>query len=159
MKVIVVVSTAWFTVAFLLYSENSRPINSLQPVPPGEMAMPPDTLKRDAPKRLESAEKADIVVREKDDDIPEKVAERDNEVDNDISDNNAKKAKNEENAAVLVEPDNQYGEMGKAVVLPTNLSVEVKKLVDRGWAKNAFNQYASDLISIKRTLPDPRDEW
>lgn len=31
--------------------------------------------------------------------------------------------------------------------------------VSEGWKKNAFNQYVSDLISIKRKLPDPRDEW
>ncbi|XP_063236763.1 putative polypeptide N-acetylgalactosaminyltransferase 9 isoform X2 [Bacillus rossius redtenbacheri] len=53
----------------------------------------------------------------------------------------------------------RYGEMGKAVVLPANLSAEVKKLVDDGWQKNAFNQYVSDLISVHRKLPDPRDPW
>lgn len=52
-----------------------------------------------------------------------------------------------------------YGELGKPVVLPTNISAEVRKLVDEGWEKNAFNQYVSDLISVHRTLPDPRDPW
>lgn len=51
------------------------------------------------------------------------------------------------------------GEMGKPVVLPTNMTAEVKKLVDEGWLNNAFNQYASDLISVHRSLPDPRDDW
>lgn len=51
------------------------------------------------------------------------------------------------------------GEMGRPVVLPTNMSSEMKKSVDDGWLKNAFNQYASDLISIHRSLPDPRDPW
>lgn len=51
------------------------------------------------------------------------------------------------------------GEMGRPVVLPTNLTAEVKKLVDDGWMNNAFNQYVSDLISVHRSLPDPRDEW
>uniref|UniRef100_A0A8D8Z432 Polypeptide N-acetylgalactosaminyltransferase n=1 Tax=Cacopsylla melanoneura TaxID=428564 RepID=A0A8D8Z432_9HEMI len=32
-------------------------------------------------------------------------------------------------------------------------------MVRDGWETNAFNQYASDLISVKRKLPDPRDEW
>lgn len=54
---------------------------------------------------------------------------------------------------------NAYGEMGKAVVLPTNMSEDTKKAVSDGWQKNAFNQYASDLISVRRSLPDPRDPW
>lgn len=52
-----------------------------------------------------------------------------------------------------------YGEMGRPVVLPSNISQEIKKLVSEGWSKNAFNQYVSDLISVHRSLPDPRDEW
>lgn len=51
------------------------------------------------------------------------------------------------------------GEMGRPVVLSSNMSAEMKKAVDDGWLKNAFNQYASDLISIHRSLPDPRDPW
>ena len=51
------------------------------------------------------------------------------------------------------------GEMGRPVFIPTNLTAETKKLVDDGWLNNAFNQYASDLISVHRTLPDPRDQW
>lgn len=49
--------------------------------------------------------------------------------------------------------------MGRPVTLPPNMTAEVKKLVDEGWTKNAFNQYVSDLISVHRTLPDPRDQW
>lgn len=52
-----------------------------------------------------------------------------------------------------------YGEYGKPVVIPTNLTSDVQKLVNEGWQKNAFNQYVSDLISLHRKLPDPRDEW
>ncbi|XP_032517068.1 putative polypeptide N-acetylgalactosaminyltransferase 9 isoform X4 [Danaus plexippus] len=55
--------------------------------------------------------------------------------------------------------DNAPGELGKPVVLPSNMSEDAKLAVSEGWKKNAFNQYASDLISIRRTLPDPRDEW
>ncbi|XP_050529091.1 putative polypeptide N-acetylgalactosaminyltransferase 9 isoform X2 [Daktulosphaira vitifoliae] len=58
-----------------------------------------------------------------------------------------------------IEKRQQYGEMGRPVILPTNLNADVKKLVDEGWTKNAFNQYVSDLISVHRKLPDPRDEW
>ncbi|XP_045516567.1 putative polypeptide N-acetylgalactosaminyltransferase 9 isoform X4 [Pieris brassicae] len=55
--------------------------------------------------------------------------------------------------------DNAPGELGKPVVLPKNMSEEAKTAVSEGWKKNAFNQYVSDLISIRRKLPDPRDEW
>lgn len=51
------------------------------------------------------------------------------------------------------------GELGKPVNLPTNLTADVKKMVDDGWLKNAFNQYVSDLISVRRTLPDPRTKF
>lgn len=51
------------------------------------------------------------------------------------------------------------GEMGKPVVLPANMTVEMKKAVDDGWTNNAFNQYVSDMISVHRSLPDPRDAW
>jgi len=54
---------------------------------------------------------------------------------------------------------NGPGEMGKAVNLGKDLDPDVKKLVDKGWQDNAFNQYVSDMISLHRELPDPRDEW
>lgn len=58
----------------------------------------------------------------------------------------------------LVPPANdETGEAGKAVHLPRQLQPDVKKLIDKGWQDNAFNQYVSDLISIRRNLPDVRD--
>lgn len=51
------------------------------------------------------------------------------------------------------------GEMGRPVVLPTKMSAEMKRAVDDGWMKNAFNQYAADLISVHRSFPDTRDPW
>lgn len=51
------------------------------------------------------------------------------------------------------------GELGKPVNLPANLSASVKKMVDEGWVNNAFNQYVSDLISVRRSLPDPRTKF
>ncbi|XP_063599397.1 putative polypeptide N-acetylgalactosaminyltransferase 9 isoform X5 [Penaeus indicus] len=62
---------------------------------------------------------------------------------------------------VLLPPQepNGPGEMGKPVVLPKDLDPETKKKVDEGWKNNAFNQYVSDMISVHRSLPDPRDEW
>lgn len=58
----------------------------------------------------------------------------------------------------LVPPaQDDTGQLGKAVHLPRHLTPAVKKLVDKGWQDNAFNQYVSDLIPIQRTLPDVRD--
>ncbi|XP_054091256.1 putative polypeptide N-acetylgalactosaminyltransferase 9 [Zeugodacus cucurbitae] len=51
------------------------------------------------------------------------------------------------------------GEMGKPFVLPTNMTAEMKKAVEDGWTNNAFNQYVSDMISVHRSLPNPRDAW
>uniref|UniRef100_A0A914W2I9 Polypeptide N-acetylgalactosaminyltransferase n=1 Tax=Plectus sambesii TaxID=2011161 RepID=A0A914W2I9_9BILA len=53
----------------------------------------------------------------------------------------------------------QVGELGKAVTINKNqLSPEEKKTYDQGFVDNAFNQYASDMISIHRTLPTGVDE-
>ncbi|KHJ47033.1 hypothetical protein D918_02578 [Trichuris suis] len=46
------------------------------------------------------------------------------------------------------------GERGAAVKIKVeDLTAEQKKLYDDGWQKNAFNQYASDMISLHRKLP------
>lgn len=128
-KLIVVVTTAWFTVAFLLYTENRAlpAVNSIS-AEGGELPALPEALRRDTEKPVRPPRQR-------------------------LSNNN----NNEE--GVLAAPISSYGENGKPVVLPTNLSSDIKKLVDEGWLKNAFNQYASDLISVRRSLPDPRDEW
>uniref|UniRef100_A0A7E4ZZ18 Polypeptide N-acetylgalactosaminyltransferase n=1 Tax=Panagrellus redivivus TaxID=6233 RepID=A0A7E4ZZ18_PANRE len=53
----------------------------------------------------------------------------------------------------------QAGESGKAVkVDKTKLSPEERKKFDAGYQNNAFNQYASDLISVHRSLPPTADE-
>lgn len=49
-----------------------------------------------------------------------------------------------------------YGELGEPVLLPANISQDVRNKISDGWARMAFNEYVSDLISIKRTLPDVR---
>ncbi|OQV18530.1 Polypeptide N-acetylgalactosaminyltransferase 5 [Hypsibius exemplaris] len=51
------------------------------------------------------------------------------------------------------------GELGKAVTMKKeDLGPKEKTLFDDGWQNNAFNQYASDMISVKRSLPDVRDD-
>jgi len=61
---------------------------------------------------------------------------------------------------VLVPPHdpNAPGEMGKPVKIDKP-DKDTKKKIDVGWKDNAFNGYVSDLISVHRSLPDPRDEW
>ncbi|ESO01299.1 hypothetical protein HELRODRAFT_81901, partial [Helobdella robusta] len=50
------------------------------------------------------------------------------------------------------------GENGEAVQLKENkMSPEEKATFKKGWDDNAFNQMASDMISLHRTLPDVRD--
>ncbi len=50
------------------------------------------------------------------------------------------------------------GEMGNAVRIDKEkLSEEEKRKYDEGWRSNAFNQYASDMISLRRSLADVRD--
>lgn len=53
---------------------------------------------------------------------------------------------------------NAPGEGGKAVIIDKEkLSPEERKKYDDGWQNNAFNQYASDMISLHRSLDDVRD--
>lgn len=60
--------------------------------------------------------------------------------------------------APVVHDLNAPGELGKPVNIDTSLlSPEEKKKFDDGWKNNAFNQYASDMISLHRTLADIRD--
>jgi hypothetical protein len=50
------------------------------------------------------------------------------------------------------------GEMGNAVrIKPDKLSEEERKKYREGWKNNAFNQYVSDMISLRRSLADVRD--
>lgn len=65
-----------------------------------------------------------------------------------------------DNVGVLVAPHDPEGpgEMGKPVKIDKP-EKDIKKKIDDGWRDNAFNQYVSDLISVHRTLPDPRDDW
>jgi hypothetical protein len=50
------------------------------------------------------------------------------------------------------------GEMGNAVRIDKEkLSKDERKKYDDGWKNNAFNQYVSDMISLRRSLADIRD--
>jgi len=78
----------------------------------------------------------------------------------DVKNEQEKEKQEEQNQLVLAPPQdpNGPGEMGKPVKID-NPDAETKKKIDLGWKNNAFNQYASDLISVHRSLPDIRNEW
>ncbi|XP_001653147.2 putative polypeptide N-acetylgalactosaminyltransferase 9 [Aedes aegypti] len=50
------------------------------------------------------------------------------------------------------------GDMGAAVTLG-NIDPAMAKLVEEGYNDQGFNQVLSDLISVRRRLPDYRDSW
>lgn len=51
------------------------------------------------------------------------------------------------------------GELGKPVNIDKNkLAEKEKKKYDDGWTNNAFNEYASDMISVHRSLPVMTDK-
>ena len=51
------------------------------------------------------------------------------------------------------------GEHGKGMNIDkTKLPPDELKKYDEGFQRNAFNQYASDKMSLHRTLPDVRDK-
>jgi len=66
----------------------------------------------------------------------------------------APEMKNDHNNPKLGGP----GEMGNAVRIDKDkLSKEEQQKYDDGWKNNAFNQYVSDMISLRRSLADVRD--
>jgi hypothetical protein len=66
----------------------------------------------------------------------------------------APEMKNDHNNPKIGSP----GEMGNAVKIDKEkLSKEERKKYDDGWQNNAFNQYVSDMISLRRNLADIRD--
>ncbi|XP_034948570.1 putative polypeptide N-acetylgalactosaminyltransferase 9 isoform X2 [Chelonus insularis] len=137
LKAAVVGATVWLTVCFLLYTED-RTAPDIQGLAPSGVAAP-----------QVANEFAGAVAVSKQETVANVQKVEINQA-----------SGPEQGVGVLAAPKEQDpGEMGRPVILPANLSSEVKKLVDDGWMNNAFNQYVSDLISVHRSLPDPRDEW
>ncbi|CAI2348849.1 unnamed protein product [Caenorhabditis sp. 36 PRJEB53466] len=110
------------------------------------------------PKAVPKAEKPNVIQGFGPPIEPEPVApEETNNVENEQPGGNLVKPK------FMVDPNDpiykkgdtsQAGELGKAVVVDkTKLSPEEKAKYDKGMLNNAFNQYASDMISVHRALP------
>ena len=55
----------------------------------------------------------------------------------------------------LTEP----GAMGRGVELPKALPDDIKKLIDDGWRNYTINQFVSDLVPLRRSLPDIRGKY
>ncbi len=51
------------------------------------------------------------------------------------------------------------GELGNAVKLPDTISDDIRMLIREGYRTHHFNQYVSDLISVRRKLPDYRTKY
>ncbi|XP_058465129.1 putative polypeptide N-acetylgalactosaminyltransferase 9 [Malaya genurostris] len=51
------------------------------------------------------------------------------------------------------------GDMGVAVELGSDIKSDIRHQVDEGWNTQGLNQYASDIVSVFRRLPDIRDDW
>uniref|UniRef100_A0A1S4GTH2 Polypeptide N-acetylgalactosaminyltransferase n=1 Tax=Anopheles gambiae TaxID=7165 RepID=A0A1S4GTH2_ANOGA len=54
------------------------------------------------------------------------------------------------------------GHMGEPVTLPQeqgNIPDSVQEQIALGWQRQGYNQFVSDLISVRRELPDVRDPW
>ncbi|XP_055694625.1 putative polypeptide N-acetylgalactosaminyltransferase 9 isoform X1 [Lutzomyia longipalpis] len=162
-KIVLLLTAVWFTIAFLIYSEDRHTRTDHIPnnIPP--------------PQHLVDHEEFDEFIQESHNNLhpPAHVIKNSNLAMKSSSSQRRSSSSNykfnapqqniDDGKGVLAAPadisPDAPGEMGRPVVLPTNMSSEMKKAVDDGWLKNAFNQYASDLISVHRTLPDPRDQW
>ncbi|CAO1440901.1 unnamed protein product [Diamesa serratosioi] len=60
----------------------------------------------------------------------------------------------------IAEPTNDNsGEMGRPVTLSPNMSKEMAQKVAEGWKRHSFNEVVSDLISVRRQLPDVRYKY
>ncbi|XP_066248232.1 putative polypeptide N-acetylgalactosaminyltransferase 9 isoform X1 [Euwallacea similis] len=137
-KLIVIVGTAWFTIAVLMFRETG--VSSRRPIA--------EPLRQD---HNAMDDVRDLIGRRSIDKNRKKLG---------IPAPQIKEQPQQQNDdSVLAPPQELPGELGKAVNLPTNLTEGVKKMVNDGWVKNAFNQYVSDMISVHRSLPDARDEW
>lgn len=143
-KLLVLIPVAWITIAFLLYNGNSTPLAATELAHHEQQQQQPGAQADNSNEEIVIPPAAAIAQKP----TPETA-------------DNGWKNDPEHHAEGVVPPPqdpNAPGEMGKAVKFD-NPEPEVKSLIDKGWKNNAFNQYASDVISLHRTLPDPRDAW
>lgn len=50
------------------------------------------------------------------------------------------------------------GENGQGVFI-SNPPLEIQQKIDNGWNAHQFNEFVSDIISLNRSIPDPRSQY
>jgi len=145
LKFLLLVPACWFLFTILITINDKVRLN-------GQLNIQSNQLNNEQLENL----KSDRLVKSNDDAEKDKVINQNSQNDNDQTSQND----GNDQMNVILPPDEnnkKYGEMGKPVILPEDVKKSRKKQIDKGWLDNAFNQYISDIISVKRTLPDVRD--
>ncbi len=143
-KGLLLIGTVWLTVAVLVLMENREKTAVERPLNPRHQPVVYDAAENEVEEAAQPQRAAEPEIEEEDPFDPAVGDEKEQPQDGEFQVRKGVKL---------------YGEYGKPVTLPKNMTGDVQKLVSEGWQKNAFNQYISDLISVHRKLPDPRDEW
>lgn len=131
LKLLVVVGTAWFTVAFLIFTDSGRTPNRMDlSIEESEMRHKP------ANNIVAERRVAERVVPFRD--LP--TTKRDEPIKKGIDNN------------VLLPPQSMAGELGKPVVLPSNLS---GKLIEhfKNFLRKIVNYLLISLITVIRKIP------
>uniref|UniRef100_A0A336MPS4 CSON002865 protein n=1 Tax=Culicoides sonorensis TaxID=179676 RepID=A0A336MPS4_CULSO len=147
LKFVIVGAIVWIALIFILFSDESRNESSIT-----DTNNPFDEFLIDSHKDVNVNKFVHFEYNDYDSKTDNKKKEKQQ-----IFKHNSSRDKYEHNK--ITQSLQKPGEMGRPVILPTELSKEIKQLVDEGWTKNAFNEYVSNMISVHRELPDPRDEW
>lgn len=162
-KGLLLLGTVWLTVAVLVLMENREKVEREQPSRRQALLFDPSAEEAAALAAAEAegagAAGDNLVAPGEDPRLPEPAAQFNVEDPLELVMDDGKSNPDQDDELVAKKGVKLYGELGKPVELPANLPAEVKKLVQEGWSKNAFNQYVSDLISVHRSLPDTRDQW
>jgi polypeptide N-acetylgalactosaminyltransferase len=147
-KLLVLIPVAWLTIAFLLYNGKENALVNVNNNNNNNNIINNNNNNNNDNDVTQQHDIGEEVI------IPAAQVQKEGEVDRWKDD----PERHQEGVVPPPRDPNALGEMGKAVKFD-NPEPAVKKLIDSGWQANAFNQYASDLISLHRSLPDPRDEW
>lgn len=145
-KLLVIIPVVWITVALVMYNDKSS--DDL-----GQIRGGPRAEAQRALNLIDTGGGSDTGSRIEDEEVTTKRSTKDP--------NDRWKGDPDRHAEGVVPPPRDPsgpGENGQPFKIE-NPDKETKKMIDKGWQDNAFNQYVSDKISVHRSLPDARDEW